>query len=421
MSRLADAPAAEMSAALEDQGRPTSRDSCDAPARASRRHFMRGAAAGAGALLFAPRLVFAQAQTERRFVFVIQRGAADGLNILVPYADPAYANLRGALAIDPAAAYKLDGTFALHPSLVQVAQMYASRQLLCVHAVASPYRDRSHFDGQNVLETGGTAPYQLKDGWLNRLAGMLGDGGRDAGRGADLAVALAPTVPMALRGSAAVSSYAPSSLPQAPDDLLARVSDLYRTDAQLGPLWREALAARGLAGDVGAHQDPASIGQLAADFLGRANGPRIAMIETGGWDTHSAQNPRLANQLKSLDTMLAALRDGMGPAWSQTTVLVATEFGRTAAANGTGGTDHGTGSAALLLGGAVAGGRVLADWPGLRSGDLYQGRDLRATTALDAVIAGAAAESLMLDPQRTASTLFAQSPGLRPLSGILKA
>lgn len=382
----------------------------------SRRHFLQLGASTSAALLFAPRLVFAQAQTQtdRRFVFVIQRGAADGLNIVVPYAEPAYANLRGALAIDPSNALKLDGSFALHPSLVQMSQLYAAGQLLAVHAVASPYRDRSHFDGQNVLETGGIVPYQLKDGWLNRLAGLLP-------ARSDLALALAPTVPMALRGAAAVSSYAPSSLPQAPDDLLTRVTDLYQADTQLAPLWQEAMAARGLAGDVGAHQDAASLGKLAANFLGRADGPRIAMIETGGWDTHTGQNQRLANQLKSLDTMLAALRDGMGVDWSKTTVLVATEFGRTAAANGTGGTDHGTGSAALLLGGAVAGGRVLADWPGLRAGDLYQARDLRATTGLDALIAGAAAEALGLDPQRTAHALFAASPGLKPISGLVRA
>ena len=126
-------------------------------------------------------------------------------------------------------------------------------------------------------------------------------------------------------------------------------------------------------------------GKLAATFLARDDGPRIAMIETGGWDTHSAQNARLANQLKALDTMIAALRDGLGPAWQQTTVLVATEFGRTAAANGTGGTDHGQASVAMLTGGAVAGGRVIADWPGLRPGDLYEGRDLKPTASLDAL------------------------------------
>ena len=383
----------------------------------TRRHFMRVAAAGAGAILVAPQMVFARAATDRRFIFVIQRGAADGLNIVVPYADPAYATLRGALAVDTSAATKLDGTFALHSSLAQIGQMYAQREALFVHAVASPYRDRSHFDGQNVLETGGTAAYQVKDGWLNRLVGMMPGA---ASTTHENAIAFAPTVPMALRGSANVASYAPSGLPQAPDDLLARVSQLYEQDAQLRPLWESAMAARGLAGDAGARQDPASLGKLAAGFLSRDDGPRIAMIETGGWDTHSAQMPRLAAQLKALDTMLAALRDGLGPAWSKTTVLVATEFGRTAAANGTGGTDHGTASAAMVIGGAVAGGRVVADWPGLRQSDLYQARDLKPTASLDALITGVASESLGLDPHRTSRTLFAQAGNAPPMTGLIR-
>ncbi|CAD6545818.1 hypothetical protein LMG28727_04471 [Paraburkholderia kirstenboschensis] len=380
----------------------------------SRRQFLQVAAAGAGAILVSPHIAFARVVTDRRFVFVIQRGAADGLNIVVPYAEPAYATLRGALAIDASSARHLDGTFALHPALVQIGAMYADRQALFVHAVASPYRDRSHFDGQNVLETGGASPYQAKDGWLNRLVAQL-----PAAR--ESAIAFAPTVPMALRGKAEVTSYAPSALPQAPDDLLMRVSQLYDQDAQLRPLWESAMTARGLAGDAGARQDPASLGKLAASFLSRDDGPRIAMIETGGWDTHSAQNARLANQLKALDTMLAALRDNMGPAWRKTTVLVATEFGRTAAANGTGGTDHGTGSVAMVLGGAVAGGRVIADWPGLAPRDLYEARDLKPTTSLDSLIAGVASEGLGLDPQRTARALFGQTAATRPLTGIVHA
>jgi uncharacterized protein (DUF1501 family) len=394
----------------------------------TRRRFLRVAAAGAGAMLVAPQMVLARVPTDRRFVFVIQRGAADGLNIVVPYADPDYATLRGALAVDTSAAAKLDGTFALHPSLVNVAQMYGQREALFVHAVATPYRDRSHFDGQNVLETGGTAAYQLKDGWLNRLVGMMPGAEpahpvHAATRAAthENAIAFAPTVPMALRGGASVASYAPSALPQAPDDLLARVSQLYEQDAQLGPLWESAMAARGLAGDASARQDPASLGKLAAGFLSRDDGPRIAMIETGGWDTHSAQMPRLAAQLKALDTMLAALRDGLAAAWSKTTVLVATEFGRTAAANGTGGTDHGTASVAMLMGGAVAGGRVVADWPGLRQGDLYQARDLKPTASLDGLITGVASESLGLDPQRTARTLFAQSRSAEAITGLIRS
>ncbi|MFP3563447.1 DUF1501 domain-containing protein [Paraburkholderia sp. SIMBA_030] len=376
----------------------------------SRRKFLSFAAAGAGAMFVSPQIAFANVATDRRFVFVIQRGAADGLNIVVPYAEPDYAKLRGALAIDASAATRLDSTFALHPALAQTAAMYADRQALFVHAVASPYRDRSHFDGQNVLETGGASPYQMKGGWLNRLVALL-----PATR--ESAIAFAPTVPMALRGTAEVTSYAPSALPQAPDDLLARVSQLYDQDAQLRPLWESAMAARGLAGDAGARQDAASLGKLAAGFLSRDDGPRIAMIETGGWDTHSAQNPRLTNQLKALDTMLAAFRDGMGPLWGKTTVLVATEFGRTAAANGTGGTDHGTGSVAMVIGGAVAGGRVIADWPGLRPGDLYEARDLKPTRSLDAMIAGVASETFGLDSQRTARALFGE---VRPMSGLVR-
>ncbi|SDH78675.1 Uncharacterized conserved protein, DUF1501 family [Paraburkholderia steynii] len=383
----------------------------------TRRSFVRIAAAGAGAMLVAPQIVFARAATDRRFVFVIQRGAADGLNIVVPYADPAYSTLRGALAVDTSASTKLDGTFALHPSLVQIGQMYGRREALFVHAVASPYRDRSHFDGQNVLETGGSSAYQVKDGWLNRLVGMMPGA---ASTTHENAIAFAPTVPMALRGASNVASYAPSGLPQAPDDLLARVSQLYEQDAQLRPLWESAMAARGLAGDAGARQDPASLGKLAAGFLSREDGPRIAMIETGGWDTHSAQMPRLAAQLKALDTMLAALRDGLGPAWNKTTVLVATEFGRTAAANGTGGTDHGTASVAMVIGGAVAGGRVVADWPGLRQSDLYQARDLKPTASLDSLITGVASESLGLDPHRTSRTLFAQAGSVQPMTGLIR-
>jgi uncharacterized protein (DUF1501 family) len=392
----------------------------------TRRSFIRVAAAGAGAMLVAPQMVFARVATVRRFVFVIQRGAADGLNTVVPYADPAYAALRGALAVDTSSATKLDGMFALHPSLVQIGQMYDGREALFVHAVASPYRDRSHFDGQNVLETGGASPYQVKDGWLNRLVGMM-PGANSANRASNRAathenaIAFAPTVPMALRGAASVASYAPSALPQAPDDLLARVSQLYEQDAQLRPLWQSAMAARGLAGDAGARQDPASLGKLAAGFLSREDGPRIAMIETGGWDTHSAQMPRLAAQLKALDTMLAALRDGLGAAWSKTTVLVATEFGRMAAANGTGGTDHGTASVAMVIGGAVAGGRVVADWPGLRQSDLYEARDLKPTASLDALITGVASESLGLDPHKTARTLFAQERSTQPMTGLIRA
>lgn len=372
---------------------------------------------GTAALLAAPRVLFAQAVGERRFVFVIQRGAADGLNTVIPYAEPAYAGLRGALAVDPATALKLDGSFALHPSLQNLHALYAAGQAAFFHAVASPYRDRSHFDGQNVLETGGNAPYQLKDGWLNRLVGLLPRAGKEA-------IAFSPAIPPALRGPAEVASYAPSALPQAGDDLLARVEQLYAGDAQLHALWSSALEARDMAQGMGTgagRQDPATLGRMAAGFLARPDGPRIAMIETGGWDTHSAQNARLAAQLRGLDGLLAGLQQGLGTAWDKTVVLVATEFGRTAAANGTGGTDHGTGAVAMLAGGAVQGGRVVADWPGLAPANLHEGRDLKPTLALDALVTAACAESFGLDPDRLARVLFPQGPRAKPMGRLLRA
>ena len=377
-----------------------------------RRGFM-----AAATLLAAPQVLFAQAATERRLVFIIQRGAADGLNIIIPYAEPAYASLRGGLAIDPAAALKLDGTFALHPALPKLRELYAGGEATFVHAVASAYRDRSHFDAQNVLETGGKSPYQLKDGWMNRLLGMLPRSGKEA-------IAFSPAVPLAMQGAAPVTTYAPSTLPEANEDLLVRVRQLYAPDRQLHALWASALEARGMAGDGrgggGNRQDAAALGRIAAGFLARADGPRIAMIETSGWDTHSGQDARLTRQLSGLDGLIGALREGMGATWAQTVVVVATEFGRTVAANGTGGTDHGTAAAAMVIGGAVQGGRIVTDWPGLAPGNLFEGRDLKPTLALEKLIASTCAEAFNLDPERTTQVLFPDADRYKALPRLLR-
>lgn len=365
-----------------------------------RRFFM--AAATAAAL--SPRMAFARAETDQRFVFIIQRGAADGLHMLAPVGDPAYASARGVLAHDFDGAARFDGLFAPHPALAEVSALYAKRQALFAHAVASPYRDRSHFDGQNVLESGGSGAYTLKDGWLNRMLGLMPPMQAKA-------IAVSATVPLALRGRYEVASYAPSALPAASDDLLARVAMLYQGDAQLHALWSEAMQTRGLTGDLaaGGGANAAATGALAATLMKPDNGARIAMIETGGWDTHAGQSGRLAAQLKGLDAMIGALQAGLGPFWANTMVLVATEFGRTVAVNGTGGTDHGTASSAMLLGGALRGGRVLADWPGLGQAALFEGRDLRPTMQLDAFIAGAVAGHFGMEPGRAMRALFPQT------------
>ena len=379
-----------------------------------RRSFLVGSA-GAAALALAPRMAFAKAETDRRFVFVIQRGAADGLGTIGAVGDPAFADARGQLAVDVARGKKLDSTFALHPALTALGGMYDSGEALFAHAVASPYRDRSHFDGQNVLESGGTGAYQVKDGWMNRMLGVIPSGEARA-------IAVSATIPLALRGPHQVTSYAPSSLPQASDDLMQRVAALYSGDSQLHGLWSEAMDTRMLTGDLtGNIQNAQATGALAARLLAPDNGARIAMIETGGWDTHSGQTGRLATQLTGLDRMIAALKTGMGPAWSQTMVLVATEFGRTVAVNGTGGTDHGTGSAAMLVGGAVKGGRMVADWPGLAAAQLYENRDLRPTLGLDQFVAGAVASHYDADPARVMAMLFPQTRGAAPLTGLSRA
>lgn len=379
-----------------------------------RRSFLGAGLAGAALAALSPRMAFAKAETDKRFIFIIQRGAADGLGIVAPVGDPAFAGVRGDLATDFATAPKLDAMFALHPAMESVQGLFLRKQALFAHAVASPYRDRSHFDGQNVLESGGTGAYQLKDGWMNRLLGVLPPTQAKA-------IAVSATVPLALRGPHDVSSYAPSSLPQASDDLMQRVSMLYQGDSQLHALWSEAMGTRALTGDLaaGGGANAAATGALAARLMAPANGARIAMIETGGWDTHTGQRGRLSAQLKGLDAMVGALQTGLGPLWNDTMVLVATEFGRTVAINGTGGTDHGTGSSAMLLGGAVRGGRVLADWPGLAPTALFEGRDLKPTMQLDAFIGGAVAGHFGVEPAKAMAALFPSSRGTAAVAGLV--
>jgi uncharacterized protein (DUF1501 family) len=349
-----------------------------------------------------PGFAFAAAGTPKRLVFVIQRGAADGLAIVAPTGDPAFAAARRAMADETAGGTRLNGMFTLHPALAQTASLYAGKQAHFAHAVATRYRDRSHFDGQNMLEGGGSRPYGRDDGWVGRLLTLLPPAERDA-------IAIAPAVPLALRGTMQVGTYAPSRLPQADADLIARLTALYADDPLLHPLWDSAVKTQELASDIGGNdgRNGADLGRLAASLMLPADGARVMMLETGGWDTHSGQRGRLAAQLRGLDQLVGALQAGLGSAWNDTLVIVATEFGRTVEVNGTGGTDHGTASTAIFLGGRLeAGGAVTADWPGLGAAARYEGRDLKPTRDLERVIASAVAHHYALDPGRVMSTLY---------------
>lgn len=383
-----------------------------------RRTLIAGSFALGASGLALPRIALAQAGGTRNLLFVLLRGAADGLAMLAPVGDPGLDALRGASLAEYDGAPRIGSFFALHPALEEIGKAAQAGEALFVHAAATAYRERSHFDGQNLLESGGQVPYASKDGWLNRLVGLM----NAATPGDPLrALAIAPSVPLALRGDAPVSSYAPSSLPDASADFMTRVGALYASDAELAGLWARALETRTMAGDDGLRnlRDASANGALVASLMRGERGARIAMIELDGWDTHANQRGAFARQARGLDALLAAYRGGMGETWRDTMVLVATEFGRTAQLNGTGGTDHGTASAAMVLGGGVRGGRVVADWPGLGASQLHEGRDLAPTIALESVLAGAVAEHLGLDPAQAMARLF---PGrsAAPLSGIVR-
>ncbi|HTX47955.1 MAG TPA: DUF1501 domain-containing protein [Caulobacteraceae bacterium] len=394
-----------------------------------RRQWLLGAGAATG-LAGLPRIAFAAAETDRRLVVVMLRGAMDGLSAAPPFGDPDYESARTGLAIArPGAAggaLPLDATFGLNPALERVAARYAAKEVIVFHAIASPYRDRSHFDGQNLLENGSTTPYGLADGWLNRaLAGLPGSS--VAGR-PELGIALAPAMPLMLRGPAPVTSWSPSVLPGPSADFVARASRLYAaTDPRLAGALSAAAEANGAAGGMGA---PGAGGDAfvtlmsaAAKFLSAPNGPCVAMVDSTGWDTHANQvGPYnvLTRNLMALDQGLDALAVGLGPLWSRTAVLVMSEFGRTVAMNGTAGSDHGTASAAFLLGGAVAGGRVLADWPGLKPANLFAGRDLRPTSDLRSAMKAALRDHLGADPAHIDRVVFPGSGEAKSFDGLFR-
>ena len=445
-----------------------------------RRFLASGLASGAFAassFLTTSRLAFAKASTSSRFVFIILRGALDGLCAVPPHGDPDYARLRRELAIGAPGtangALPLDNVFGLHPSLAFMAESFKARELTVFHAIASPYRERSHFDGQDVLENGFTRPHAAQTGWLNRaLAALPAD--RSSTR-RELGVALGQNVPLVMRGCAPVASWSPSKLAALDDDTLQRLTDLYSKDPLLSQRLADALAADAIAtssqkeeaaeemashamteesaatlspdaktamasdskpattdsSQLLARRDKAEgranaryveVIRAAASFLRREDGPQIAVFDTSGWDTHANEGGaqgQLAARLAALDTGLRTLKEQLAPVWRDTAVLIATEFGRTAATNGTRGTDHGTGAAAFLLGGAVEGGRVVADWPGLTSRSLYEARDLNPTLDIRSVLKGVLADHLHVPTNALDSAVFPDSKSARALPDLV--
>ena len=370
-------------------------------------------------------LALAAPETDKRLVVVLMRGAMDGMSAVQPYGDPAFAGIRGPLALpspgQPDGVLDLGGMYGLHPALAQLHQMYAANQVVLVHAVAGHYRSRSHFEAQDFLESG--ADQLLTSGWLNRAVSLM-----PASGGRELALSVGLSAPLLLRGPATVEAWAPDHFAQPTSDLYQRLLTVTSRDPVVGPAMAEGLKQRGFAASAlqGQAADPKHdrsfemMAGAAGRLLAQPNGPRVAVLEIGGWDTHAGQDKQIATALGHLDDGLAGLKAGLGEAWGKTVVLAVTEFGRTAHINGTNGTDHGTGGVALVLGGAVAGGRVRADWPGLGDGRLFENRDLAPTTDLRSVIKGVLVDHMAM-PQAAMGRVLPGSGDASSMSGLVRA
>jgi uncharacterized protein (DUF1501 family) len=401
-------------------------------------------------------LAVASAPTDQRFVVVILRGAMDGLSAVVPYGDPGLAGLRPEL-VPPAPGQDnglldLGGMYGLHPALARSHALYQANELLVVHAVAGNYRVRSHFEAQDYLESG--ADHRMASGWLNRAVAAMPAASRTQTDASSCAIAIGPSVPLLLRGQQAVANWAPHGFVEPQQSLYQTILSLNQGDPITGPAITAGLRDRGFgdqvmgsphealpaatevsAQDTGQPGMPRmdvpprpglarfafpALAKAAGTMLAAPDGPRIAALELGGWDTHTGQNNRMVQPLTQLDNGLDALKTSLGDSWRRTVVMVMTEFGRTARMNGTKGTDHGTGTVSFVAGGAVAGGKVVANWPGLGPGRLFEDRDLAPTADIRSVAAGILTAHIGLD-QAALISVFPGGEPAQPMHGLVRA
>lgn len=394
-----------------------------------RRDFLlRGAALGCSAAaspLVTP-VVMAAAPWDTRLVVIILRGAMDGLDVIQPYGDPELGWLRPSLGFGEAAgALDLDGFFALHPGFERLHPLWQAGEFGAVHAVSTPYRNaRSHFDGQDILEAGlpDLTGGGLRDGWLNRMLQTM------PGLEAEVAYAVGREEMLVLSGDAPAARWSPRAelvvSPQArqllnvvhhddpifrnASDAAIEIADSVESDAAMAEDTAEMMADSPMMAAVPQNSEHVQLAEFAASRL--RGDTRIASFSVNGWDTHARQANNMRRAAGRLTDAILTLKAGLGPVWDRTAVLCMTEFGRTAAENGTAGTDHGTGGAMLYAGGGMRGGRVLGDWPGLAEADLYDRRDLMPTRDVRALAAWVLAGVAGTDRATLESVVF---PGLQ--------
>ena len=386
----------------------------------NRRAFIRIMCDGGLATFALPRVTFAQVPHRGRLVFILLRGGFDGLAAAVPFGDPRYEALRGSLAFQESDLVPLDDTFGLAPGLAPLKELWDANEIAVLHAMAIPFRTRSHFDGQAILETGLDRPVGSSDGWLNRLLGVMP--GHRAG------IAIAAGLPRSMTGSFDVQTWSPAQLGTVDDEYLERLAVLYRADRVLHARFEAAVQQQDTVGEEpGAGRGArgggvAPLMRAASRILRQDGGPNIAAMEFSGWDTHANQGlagGALDRLLGQLAAGLLEFRTEMGGAWSTTTVVVMTEFGRTARPNGTRGTDHGTAGAGFLIGPGVARATVFSDWPGLSDAALFEARDLRPTLDTRAVLKAAIAGTFDLTAAQ-ANRVFPGSDGVPGAYGLMK-
>ena len=386
-------------------------------------------------LLAVPALAADGALNRKKVIVVICRGGLDGLSVAPPVGDGDYHALRGGLAMTDA--LPLDGTFALHPQLTAVHALAKAGEARIAPAVATPDRARSHFEAQDVLESGAAGVYSTSSGWLNRAVETL-----SAHRKVD-AISIGPTAPLLLRGKVQTASWSPGRGVDAEARLPTLLADLYRNDALLGPALARGLATETMAKDatagLAAPAQPAmmgargagpagqqqgreaarTLGQSLAGFMREPGGPTVAAISLDGFDSHANQAGLLNGRLAYLDAVLDGVHQGLGPDWKDTVVVVATEFGRTARVNGTAGTDHGTASTALVLGGALKPGGIVGDWPTLKQAALYENRDVAPTLDMRGLFKGVLAEHMGVDRAALDRAVFPESAAVKPVAGLV--
>ncbi len=415
------------------------------PSNPSRRQALAGALGiGVTIELFAG-LAFADVDAglgRKKLVVIVCRGGLDGLSLSPPVGDPDYAGLRGSIALpgfdQPGGALKLDHTFGLHPMLTSIHDLAIKGQARIAPAVATPDRLRSHFEAQDVLETGAPTVYGSASGWLNRAVEAMGPPGKVR------AISVGATAPLILRGRIEAASWSPGGGAQIDHRLPAILQDLYAHDPLLGPALASGLATEAMAktavADMAAgpamgggasmaaaprqgRPQARKLGATLAGLMTQPDGKQVAAVSLDGFDTHANQGAaqgQLATRLTYVDAFLEGLSAGLGDAWRDTVVVTATEFGRTARVNGTAGTDHGTASTALVLGGALKpGGGIIGDWPTLATSALFENRDTAPTLDMRGLFKGVLQEHLGVDRVKLGTLVFPNSGDVRPVQNLV--